>query len=215
VPGWHDWPYLESVSDVKFQWDFALDGKSVEVQEADNGDLYIEGYASDYLPDRDGEIVTPDALRKALDAYMANPVLMYNHKLSEQMGRVAKAIVDDKGLRIGAIVRRPEPGTERMNRYMDVKRGDLRGFSIGGFFKRVKDALGRMNIPSLDLVEISLTPTPVNPRTLGTVAGKALSEADDWFLPFQLMEVSSRLETLAVGLELDEARSRLYSLLET
>lgn len=159
---------------AKFTWDFALDGKAV-VQEDANGDLYIEGYASDFDIDRDGEYMVPGALEKALESYMQNPVLCYHHKLSEQMGRVVDARVDGKGLWIKARVAKPEPGTERMNRYMDVQRGDLRGFSIGGFFRKMVDK-GRRLIHDIDLVEISLTPTPVNPRTLGAVAGKALAD---------------------------------------
>jgi HK97 family phage prohead protease len=155
----------------KFNWDFALEGKAVE----EDGDLYIAGYASDFDIDRDGEYIVPGALQKALDGYMKNPVLCYHHKMSEAMGQVVEARVDGKGLWIKARVDQPEPGTEAANRFRQVAKGTLRGFSIGGFFRKAM-AKGKTFINEIDLVEISLTPTPVNPRTLGTVVGKALDD---------------------------------------
>jgi len=154
---------------VEFSWGFALQGKAFE----EGNDLYIEGYASDFDIDRDGEYIAPGALQKALDKYMTNPVLCYHHKMSEAMGQVVEARVDGKGLWIKARVDQPEPGTEAANRFRQVAKGTLRGFSIGGFFKKAAER-GRTLINEIDLVEISLTPTPVNPRTLGTVVGKAL-----------------------------------------
>ena len=159
------------MSQIKFNWDFALQGKAVE----EGDDLYIEGYASDFDVDRDNEYIAPGALQKALDAYMQNPVLCYHHKMSDAMGQVVEARVDSKGLWIKARVDQPEPGTEAANRFRQVAKGTLRGFSIGGFFKKAVER-GRTIINEIDLVEISLTPTPVNPRTLGTVVGKALGD---------------------------------------
>jgi len=156
----------------KFDWEFVVDGKAVVSSE--DGDLYIEGYASDFDIDRDGEYIAPDALQKALDSYMRNPVLCYHHKMSDAMGQVVEASVDGKGLWIKARVDAPEPGTEAANRFRQVAKGTLRGFSIGGFFKKAVNK-GRTMINEIDLVEISLTPTPVNPRTLGSVVGKALN----------------------------------------
>lgn len=160
----------------KFNWEFNLDEKAL-VQEGTDGDLFIEGYASDFDMDRDGEYIAEGALDRALSSYMKNPVLCYHHKMSEAMGQVVEARVDGKGLWIKARVDQPEPGTEAANRFRQVAKGTLRGFSIGGFFRRMQDK-GRTMINDIDLVEISLTPTPVNPRTLGTVAGKALQDAE-------------------------------------
>jgi len=156
----------------KFNWEFALEGKAVE---GADGDLYIEGYASDFDIDRDGEYIVPGALQKALDSYMKNPVLCYHHNMSQAMGQVVEAHVDGKGLWIKARVDQPEPGTDAANRFRQVAKGTLRGFSIGGFFRKAVER-GRTMINDIDLVEISLTPTPVNPRTLGTVVGKALDD---------------------------------------
>lgn len=163
-----------SLEGKSFSWDFAVEGKAVE---GADGDIYIEGYASDFDIDRDGEYIVPGALQKALDSYMQNPVLCYHHKMSEAMGQVVEAKVDGKGLWIKARVDQPEPGTEAANRFRQVAKGTLRGFSIGGFFKKAVER-GRTMIREIDLVEISLTPTPVNPRTLGTVVGKALMDDD-------------------------------------
>ena len=162
---------LDKPAGKSFNWDFVLQGKAFE----EGDDLYIEGYASDFDVDRDNEYIAPGALQKALDSYMRNPVLCYHHKMSDAMGQVVEARVDGKGLWIKARVDQPEPGTEAANRFRQVAKGTLRGFSIGGFFKKAVER-GRTIINEIDLIEISLTPTPVNPRTLGNVVGKALQD---------------------------------------
>jgi len=185
---------LETPAGKSFNWEFNLEGKAVE----EDGDLFIAGYASDFDIDRDGEYIAPGALQKALDAYMENPVLCYHHKMSEAMGQVVEARVDGKGLWIKARVDQPEPGTEAANRFRQVAKGTLRGFSIGGFFKKAVER-GRTMIREIDLVEISLTPTPVNPRTLGTVVGKALHDEMNMDIGSE-EEETSLLDALETGL---------------
>lgn len=178
---------------VRFDWAFRLDAKAVE---REDGPIYIEGYASDFGLDRDGEYMTPGALEKALDAFMSNSrALLYHHKLDQLMGEVEEARVDGKGLWIRARVDRPEPGTDAMNRFKQVARGTLRGFSVGGFFRKAREA-GRQLITSIDLVEISLTPTPVNPRTFGAVVAKAL-ESEPSLDTSALDSIEAALDALA------------------
>jgi HK97 family phage prohead protease len=147
--------------------------KAVEVHEDDSGDLIIEGYASDFLTDRDAEAFEPGAFERGLKAYLdSNPILLYHHDPSKQLGVVEAAAVDGKGMPIRARIPKPPSGSWAEHVYGLVKRGMMRGFSVGGAFQRRLTPDGP-RIFDVDLQEISVTPLPVNPRTLFNVAGKA------------------------------------------
>jgi HK97 family phage prohead protease len=155
------------------QFEFGL--KAVNVEEDDNGDLILEGYASDFLTDRDEEAFEPRALQKAIDAFMANPVLLYHHQPSRQLGVVEEAQLDGKGLRVKARLAKPIAGSWAEHVYDLVKRGMMKGFSVGGGFKRRMTSSGP-RIYEMDWQELSVTPLPVNPRTLFGVAQKAFAD---------------------------------------
>jgi hypothetical protein len=62
--------------------------------------------------------------------------------------------------------------------YNAVKKGSMRGLSVGGFFKRKLTELG-WRISDADFTEISVTPVPVHPGTsFAVVAGKALEDIE-------------------------------------
>lgn len=138
----------------------------------EDGDLLIEGYASDYDTDRHQEAFEPGAFEEGLANFMQNPVLLYHHKADFQLGVVEEARVDAKGLWIKARLAKPEPQTTAADIFSKVKRGMMKGFSVAGDFYRKQTANGP-KIYRADLHEISVTPLPVNPRTLGAVAAKA------------------------------------------
>lgn len=153
-----------------FEFGFTLDRKA-DVSETDDT-IIIEGYASDFEVDRQDEAFEPGAFQKALDDYMQNPVLLYHHKKDTALGAINEARLDKKGLWVRAQVPKPDEGTTLSNYYNQIKAGVLRGFSVGGRFMRRMTPDGP-KIFKADLREISVTPLPVNPRTLFAVAGKA------------------------------------------
>lgn len=177
-------------TEARFQFDTVLDTKSTTITEDANGDLIIEGFASDYGQDRDEEAFEPGALDDGLKSYMeTNPVLLYNHRfgpgnalmlgqvLEVDNGRINPA-TGKPGLHFKARVDNAEPGTEARDIYNKVKRGTLRGVSIGGkFYRRWLD--GARKIHKADVFEFSLTPVPSNPRGLAAVATKAFGEDQD------------------------------------
>lgn len=161
-----------------FQFDVMLDTKAVVSEE--DGDLLIEGYASDYREDRDGEAFEPGCFQKSLQKYLdTNPVLLYHHKTSQALGQVLSARLDPNGLWVKARIDKPAPGSWAQDVFQKVKRGTIRGFSVGGQFKRRFTEKG-WKIHDADIVEISVTPTPVNPRTLHAVATKAFDDNSDY-----------------------------------
>lgn len=161
-----------------FEFGFTFDKKALTTDEED-GTLTIEGYASDFDFDRQDEAFEGDAFNKSLNEYMTtNPVLLYHHKYDTSLGTVQEAKIDDKGLWVKALVDKPEPNTPVADYYRKIKSGVIRGFSVGGkFYRRMTDK--GMRIFKCDLREISVTPMPVNPRTMFAVAGKAFEGMED------------------------------------
>lgn len=162
-----------------FEFGFTLDGKAEVTQATEGGPLVIEGYASDFDVDRQDEAFEPNAFDDGLKSYMnsGNPILLYHHKMDEAMGNVKEARLDTKGLWVKAEVPQPEPNTEAADRFRKIKAGVIKGFSVGGkFYRRMTDK--GLRIFKCDLREISITPMPVNPRMLFSVAGKAFDNMD-------------------------------------
>jgi HK97 family phage prohead protease len=154
-------------------YDFALSNE--HVREDDEGNLLVSGWASNFDVDRVGDTVTRKALDDALSKYMANPVMLYNHKQSEPAGVVTRAEVSERGLWIEAKLPKPVSG-QPLHYWTLVKQGMMRALSIGGVFTR--DRLKR--IVALDLREISVASVPVNPGTLlSAQAAKAFGDPVD------------------------------------
>jgi HK97 family phage prohead protease len=145
------------------------------ITEEPNGDLVIEGWASTWEEDRQGERFIPGGFRDCIKSFLAGGApLLYQHKDGEQMGTVESLEERPQGLWAKARVPRPPAGTEASHRYELLKRGMLRGLSVRGrMLKRGRDLMMK------DLYEISTTPVPVNAGGLLEVGAKALSSEDD------------------------------------
>jgi HK97 family phage prohead protease len=160
-----------------FQFDFALDADSrVELE---GKALRIEGYAAGFDRDREGEAFMPGVFDKGLEKYFQrNPVLCYHHHTDQALGVVEEAKLDGKGLFVKARLDDPEPGTLLADVWNKVKSGTIKGFSVGGIFRRKMTPQGP-RIHEADVAEISVTPVPMEPGSLFALAGKAFgSEAD-------------------------------------
>lgn len=184
--------------------DYTFNLSNEHVREDTDGSLVVSGYASNFDVDRVGDTVTRDAISKALDGYMRNPALLYDHKYSQPAGVVTRARVDHRGLWIEAKVLKPgpdAPGTVR--HYFElVRRGVMRALSIGGVWSR--DAARRL--VSIDLREISLASVGVNAGTMLSAqtakafgdspsAADVLNRAD-----LELAVIDARLERVSTEL---------------
>lgn len=194
---------MTMITEAKFQFDTVIDTKSV-AEDPDTGDLLIEGWASDYDADRDEEAFVEGAFDEGLKSYLeTNPVLLYNHRFGPgnalQLGVVEMAEKrtmpnGKQGLWFRARVANAEPGTEARDIYNKVKRGFLKGVSIGGkFYRRMVE--GKALIWKADIMEFSLTPVPANPRALAGVAAKAFDDPESETLRV-LDEVADRLDAI-------------------
>jgi HK97 family phage prohead protease len=193
-----------------FDFAFTLD-KKAQVKENEDGSFFIEGLASDFDVDRQDEAFEPGAFEQGMKAYMAsNPILLYHHKYDTALGQVTDARVDATGLHIKARIDAPEPGTLIADYVKKIKKGTLRAFSVGGkFYRRMTDNGPR--IFKADIGEISVTPYPVNPRTLFSVAGKAFEsptvEALKEASPAQLHQFTIELNNIEHELDLLEGKA--------
>ncbi len=172
--------------------DFPLEGKSMSSDAA--GGLVVEGYAAGFNRDRQNEAFEPDAsFETSLRRYLSdNPILCYHHQYDKALGVVEDARMDSKGLFIRARLDIPEPGTELADVFRKVKSGTIKGFSIGGRFHRKQTPTGP-RIYTAEIVEISVTPLPVEPGSLFAVAGKAVGTET---IAAQLEQLGELLDTL-------------------
>lgn len=191
-----------------FTLDLGLDSKAVE---DDDGDIYFEGWASDFEVDRQDEAFEPGAFRKSVERFLGtNPVLLYHHDYGKALGVVEQLDLRDEGLWMRARIDKPTAGSWAEDVVAKIKKGTIKGLSVGGLFKRRKGMDGKARIFDADLAEISITPLPVNPRTLGAVAVKAF-ESDaatkdgeqlvmDWF-EAQMAATETAFDGLAKRIE--------------
>lgn len=171
--------HADGTQSAPFRYDFILDAKADLQYTEEDGDLFIQGYASDFGLDRQGEAFEPGAFEQGLKAFMeTNPILLYHHKYDQALGQVVDSRLDGKGLWVKARVDKPAPGSWAEDVFNKIKKGTIRAFSVGGIFRRRMTEAGP-RIFDCDLGEISVTPFPVNPRTTFAVAaGKAFENIE-------------------------------------
>lgn len=179
-------PVENAADTVAFTFPFELEGKALTdvsgaTVEADSeGDLIIEGWAADFEGlDRQGENFIPGAFERGIKAFLNGTAsLNYHHKHDHVLGKVLsleeKETPERKGLWLRARVDHQPQQSPLRHLYEQVKKGTLRGLSVGGFFKRVLTPAG-YRIGDMDFTEVSITNVPVHARpSFAVVAGKAL-----------------------------------------
>jgi hypothetical protein len=68
-----------------FKLDLVFGRKNVAADEA--GDVWVQGWASDWQTDRDDEAFAPGAFDAAPGRYLkSNPVLLWNHEIGTPLG---------------------------------------------------------------------------------------------------------------------------------
>ena len=125
---------------------------------ADDGSLLVSGIASTEAVDAQGEVVTADAMRKALPAYLQKGTVREMHR-PLAAGVPVSAHVDDDG-KTHFTARIVDAGT-----ISKIKAGVLKGFSIGG---KAMKKVGQ-TITELLLKDISVVDIPCNPESYFTV----------------------------------------------
>lgn len=219
-PGLFVKPVSGTPDTFAFQFGFAIapEGKATDavvidpdaIAELDDGDLLIEGWAANFEGlDRQDENFTDGAFKRGIKAFLANGgPLCYHHKHDVALGSVlALEEVEGKGLKMKARVDKQEPASPHYHLYNGVRKGTLKGLSVGGFFKRKLTDSG-YKICDMDFTEISVTPVPVHPQTsFSVIAGKALESEEN-------LDPTEDKESEALK-ELNRAAAALTALVET
>jgi len=143
-------------------------------------DLHIAGYASIEMVDKQNDLITVKALRKAVKKYMTDPKyrnVMTNHSnvqvgevvssYRDSGGKLWKTEVDDVGFFVVIKLREDIEKAKEVAR--DIRKGNLRSFSIGGqaLEKKKKDheEYGQYNeISELELHEVTICEKGINPE---------------------------------------------------
>jgi HK97 family phage prohead protease len=145
-------------------------GLEVVSENSEAGVITIGGYANRFLDengnlvvDRSNESVLPEAYD--LKSFMKNPVLLYQHRQDEIVGKVINIDVRRDGLYIEAEVHR------KMNEkvFYAVENGILKTFSIGFLIRDVKEVDDIYFWTDIELLEVSIVGVPDNQESLFSV----------------------------------------------
>lgn len=119
--------------------------------------MRFAGYAAVFdRPDKGGDIVRKGAFAKALERASEVP-LLWQHKAGAVIGRIEHLSEDGRGLRvIAGIV------DQRAANSLTTKRVD--GLSFGYRVREAKSTGGVRELIELDLVEVSLVASPMQPK---------------------------------------------------
>jgi len=130
----------------------------VPITKKDAKKKMVYGWASTPNLDADGEIITVDAIKKALPDYLKFPTIREMHQ-AKAVGVTKETKIDKKkGLYIGAKI-------VDADAWEKVEEGVYRGFSIGGKVKNQVDNL----ITDISLTEISVVDSPANKQSVITL----------------------------------------------
>ena len=150
-----------------------------------NGELYVAGYASVDMVDKQGDRIPVDALKKAFGQFMGNKAFR-NVQLAhsgiqvgevvdshtDSQGRIWKSEVDNHGLFVVCKIRNDIQKAREVQK--QIRNGDLRAFSIGGqalfrVSKTTPELGSHREITDLELHEITLCKKGINPESTYTI----------------------------------------------
>lgn len=164
---------------------FSAVGSDFILKAADSGDLFVAGYASVDMVDKQGDRIPASALKKAFGKFMANKAFR-NVQLAhsgiqvgevvdnytDSQGRLWKSEVDNHGLFVVCRIRDDIQKAREVQK--QIRDGDLRAFSIGGqaLFRVTKTTPEwgtHREITDLELHEITLCKKGINPEAGYTI----------------------------------------------
>src|SRR5687767_2264132 len=142
---------MEILDHAQFTVDTELDPGKAVVTDADEGDVYIEGWASDIGMDRANEAFEPGAFDGTIERFLStNPILLYHHDGSKALGQVEELEAKPNGLWMKARIDKPTKGSWAEDIVNKVKKGTIRALSVRGDFKRRLGPDGRPRIHQAD-----------------------------------------------------------------
>jgi HK97 family phage prohead protease len=150
----------------------------LNVKSASSGAVVIEGFANKAVVDRSEELIVPEAWPKALDNFMKNPIMLFNHGLDPVVGTLPVGKFTEIEPRKDGLFVRGKMSQIKSGPIADIRQlveeRMLGAFSVGFNPKNVEnpDADGVKKITDLELAEISVVGIPMNQDSLFGVVGK-------------------------------------------
>jgi len=128
-------------------------------------DFFIVGFASVPVIDRQGEIITEAALKKAAGDLLKteNSTLFLNHNYDRPIGKILESKYQNGGLMIKAKITKTEEKIREQ-----IKEGLWTSFSIGGIVHKAEEYKDKttgedaLAVTDIELVEVSLVGVPAN-----------------------------------------------------
>jgi HK97 family phage prohead protease len=192
------------------------------VKESMGDDLYVAGYASVDMVDKQGDRIPTDALGKAFDKFMTNKAFR-NVQLAhsgiqvgevvdsykDSQGRVWKSEVDNHGLFVVCKIRSDIQKAREVQK--QVRDGDLRAFSIGGqalfrVSKHTPEHGNHREITDLELHEITLCKKGINPEARYTILKMEDEEVEKMTDDSALEEIRESLTGILKALDKNEEK---------
>ena len=194
---------------------FRPDDESIALLKGGN-DLIVAGYASVEVVDKQGDVITKEALKDAFRKFMENPsyrnVQLAHSNIqvgdvvpsyTDNEGRLWKSEVDDVGMFVVVQLRNDIEKAKEVS--AEIRKGALRGFSIGGqAFKRMRKSDPKrgdyQEISKLELHEITICEKGINPEATfsilkeDTEVNEMTAETENEDMTKQLGDVLTRLE---------------------
>lgn len=164
---------------------WSASGDDFLIKEDIGSDLFVAGYASVDMVDKQGDRIPSDALGKAFTNFMSNKAyrnVQLAHSgiqvgevvpsYTDSQGRVWKSEVDNHGLFVVCKIRSDIQKAREVQK--QVRDGDLRAFSIGGqalfrVSKHTPEHGSHREITDLELHEITLCKKGINPEARYTI----------------------------------------------
>jgi len=174
------------------------DFKLAKIDGSDGEERVIEGYASTEDIDRGNEVTHKEAFTKSLSKFIGkNPLLTYMHKWDQPIGLITEAEIDEKGLRVKAVLAKNDPIADRVWNLIEQK--VLRAFSFG--YKVNKSDMEKSgdkyikHIRELELLEVAVVSIPMNRNTFFSVS-KAMQYGTDSINEDPVEEVKEEVKEL-------------------
>lgn len=144
---------------------FELTEKAVQTDDDGVKSIIIKGYANTVDRDRAGDVIPAEAWlkTKAMENYLKNPIVLFQHDHDEPIGKMLDYKIDDKGLYVEIEVYDVDKRVFRL-----IQKGALKAFSVGfritDYSYDVDDDI--FTITELELFEISVVSIPCNQESL-------------------------------------------------
>jgi len=198
-------------------------GSDFLIKEDMGNDLFVAGYASVDMVDKQGDRIPTAALKKAFGKFMENKAYR-NVQLAhsgiqvgevvsdykDSQGRVWKSEVDDHGLFVVCKIRSDIQKAREVQK--QVRDGDLRAFSIGGqalfrVNKHTPEHGNHREITDLELHEITLCKKGINPEASYTILKMDDTEVEKMTDNEALTEIRDSLNGILKAIDKNEEKT--------